>query len=311
MSTGEPFTAFDHVTEREVGPWHDCTFAAMLEVCRDGFPDGRDIPPTVAEKEALRAAAGLPDDHGGATVRQAITGAENRYDLAGGYRVTTDWAVLRIALSDVESRCLVQGSMGSVPVWLRRHDPNFSGAHAVAARGRTWCDPLAPKGAYSGEWVSLATWEAYFRGLAGAQALIAKAGGLTRSDMAMYERRPVTGRFTIPAGRSVKGYRPVATGWEVAKTWAAQPTPSSAPFDGHYVRMAGATVPASLLLATAGFFDGLYVSTAEVTEAFDPDATPYSQADVDAAYERGKAEGDVKHSVTLQIDGAAVSTTEV
>lgn len=42
-----------------------------------------------------------------------------------------------------------------------------------------------------------------------------------------------------------------------------------------------------------------------------PDTSPYTQADVDAAYEQGKADGDVKHTVTLQIDGTAVSTTEV
>ena len=41
------------------------------------------------------------------------------------------------------------------------------------------------------------------------------------------------------------------------------------------------------------------------------DVTPYSKADVDAAYAKGKAEGDVRHLVTLQVDGAEISRTEV
>ena len=41
------------------------------------------------------------------------------------------------------------------------------------------------------------------------------------------------------------------------------------------------------------------------------DVTPYSKADVDAAYAKGKAEGDVRHTVTLQVDGAEISRTEV
>lgn len=308
MSTADGFV---HVTEREPGPWRDCTFAALLEVVRDGFPDGLDIPPTIAEKEALRAAAGLPDDHAGATIGQAITAAERRYGLAGGYVVATSWASIRTALTDPRSRCVVQGSMDSVPAALRRWDPTFSGAHAISSRGTTWCDPLAPAGTYAGEVVSLAVWEGFVRGLPGAQALITKVGGLTRSDMSIYERRPVSGRFTIPAMKAVKGYRPVGSAWEVVKTWPAQTSSSGALFDGHYVRISGTTTPSTLLRATSGFFDGLFVATADVVETFAPDATPYSQADLDAAYARGKAEGDTKHMVTLQVDGAEVSRTEV
>lgn len=311
MSTGDSFTAADHVTEREPGPWRDCTFASFLEVMRDGLPDGRDIPATMVEKEALRAAAGLPDDHTGATIAQGIAACRERYGLAGGYVTTTEWAKVRAALNDREARLVVQGSMGSVTPWLRRWQPTFSGAHAVAARGLVWCDPLAPKGTYAGELVEIGTWESYFRGLPGAQAFITTAGGLTRSDMPIYERRPLTGRFTIPAKKAVNGYRPVGSDWQVVKTWPPRPTPSSGPFDGLYVRIAGTTTPSALVYVTEGYFAGLYVPTSAVDEVYDPDPTPYSQADLDAAYQRGRAEGDVKHRVTLQVDGSDVSTTEV
>ncbi|MDK0569325.1 hypothetical protein P6O78_15480, partial [Clostridium perfringens] len=94
-------------------------------------------------------------DHGGATMAQVLTGAERRYGVAGGYRITADWPTLRSALYAADSRCMVQGSMGSVTTWLRRWDPNFHGAHAVSARGTVWCDPLAPVGSYAGEAVTM------------------------------------------------------------------------------------------------------------------------------------------------------------
>jgi len=310
MSTGDAFTTADHVTEREPGPWRDCTFASMLEVCRDGFPDGRDIPATVAEKEALRAAAGLPDDHAGGTIAQAVDAAERRYGLAGGFRVTSDWAVVRTALYDASSRCVVQGSMGSVPAHLRRWD-NFFGAHAVAARGTVWCDPLAPTGSYVGELVPMGTWESYFRGLPGGQAFITTVGGLTRmagGDFVIYE----------PQVESRKRGK-VRAGTPFFNDWALHDKRGA--FSGAAtVQVIGyrSTAYAVEVSTAQGWADGVqrntcvYVAQAMVTLQPDvPDPTPYTQADLDAAYARGKAEADVKHAVTLSIDGAPVSTTEV
>lgn len=189
MSTAGEFEPADHVTEREAGPWRDCTFASMLETLRLGFVDGEEIPPTIAEKEAYRAAANLPDDHPGANIPTAVDAAEERYRLDGGYEITADWGLVRAALATPGRVLVVTGSMGSVPAWLRRWSPSFTGAHAVAARGggvlgATWCDPLAPKGNYVGEYVAMTTWQAFFTGLPGAQAFITSVGKLTRYGMA-------------------------------------------------------------------------------------------------------------------------------
>ena len=311
MSTTDgAFTVADHVTQREPGPWRDCTFASMLEVCRDGFTDGRSIPATEAEKEALRAAAGLPDDHSGATIAHGILGAERRYGLGGGYVVSSSWAVVRDALNRADARCIVQGSMGSATTWLRRWQPTFSGPHAVAARGLTWCDPLAPQGAYVGEMVPMGAWESYFRGLPGAQAFITTVGGLTRmaGDYAFFEPL-VESRRT----GKVKG------GTVFYNDWALTDRRGSFSRDAT-IQLFGYRSDAYAIQVNTGqgWADGklrptnVFVRKSSVTGIVDvADQTPYSQADVDAAYARGQAEGDTKHTVTLQIDGAEQFRTEV
>lgn len=95
----------------------------------------------------------------------------------------------------------------------------------------------------------------------------------TGEAMSIYTRRAATGRFSIAVNAVVHGYRPVASGWEVAKTWEKNPA-SSAPFMAHLTRTAGTTAPSSLLECAAGFFAGLYVSTADVVETFDPAPVP-------------------------------------
>lgn len=295
------FTAADHVTEREVGPWRDCTFASFLEVMRDGLPDGRDVPATVAEKEALRAAAGLPDDHMGATIAQGIAACERRYGLSGGYVVTTDWLRVREALGRADARLVVQGSMGSVTPWLRRWDVNFSGAHAVAARGLVWCDPLAPAGTYAGELVPIGTWESYFRGLPGAQAFITSTGGLTRmaGDFVVYEPHVDSRRSGQPAGST-----PFFNDWAMTQQRGKfTATPNRVQVLGYRGDAYAVEVNTA-----QGWPDRVqrptlvFVAKAKVSDLRDDaDPTPYTQADLDAAYARGKAAGDVKKTVTVTI----------
>ena len=195
-------TAADHVTEREPGPWRDCLFAAILEWLRAGLND-RTIPATVAQKEALRAAVGLPDDHPGATLEQGIWAAERLFGPLGGWRIIRDWPSLRDHLTTATGVAVVTGRMGALSSHWRRWDPGFAGGHATtlyghAATSPTWCDPLAPKGTYHGEPMPLATLKAYFDGLPG--ALLADVGGLRRLVMAiLFELE----RWSIPAGTPI------------------------------------------------------------------------------------------------------------
>ena len=293
------FTPADHVTEREVGPWRDCTFASMLEVLRFGFPDGEAIPPTVAEKEAYRAAAGLPDDHLGANLPTAIAAAELRYDLAGGYVLTSDWMVVRAAMLHGDL-LVVTGSMAHVPSHLRRYDPSFDGAHAVAARGFVWCDPLAPKGLYGGELVGSATWQAFFTGLAGAQAFITRAGGLTKKmsgDFVIYNDLVASRKSGQPQAST-----PFFNDWQMTdRRGAFGLAPGRVEILGYRGQAYAVQVKTK-----QGWSDGIervtlvFVDRDQITKVVDapipippPDGTPYSQADLDrAAADAAQRESD-------------------
>ena len=98
-------------------------------------------------------------------------------------------------------------------------------------------------------------------------------GGHGRSEgdtMSIYTRKDQPGRFTIPAGKSVRGWKPAGDGWAVAKTWIANSSPSSGPYDYHLARISGTASPSSLLHVPDGFFAGLFISTADVEETATP-----------------------------------------
>jgi hypothetical protein len=84
----------------------------------------------------------------------------------------------------------------------------------------------------------------------------------------IYVQHDRPGTLTIPAGVAVTGYRPIATGWQAVQTWEPKPVASTARFDAVLSRLSGTTRPKSLLRVTSGYFEGLYVSSAEVLETF-------------------------------------------
>ena len=109
----------------------------------------------------------------------------------------------------------------------------------------------------------------------GSLADLVKLAGIPSSApetlMPMYLVHPRSGTLTLKAGTTVHGYAPRTdgTGWELARTWGPKPTDATARFDTNLERLSGATTPTALLHVVGGYFDGLYVSTAEVSEAFD------------------------------------------
>lgn len=135
-----------HITEREPGPWRDCSFAAVLEAIVNTWGDKPGKPPaTIAEKERLRAAAGLPDNHSGATLPMVAYATEKLY----GFSLPDATDVPDLALLPVGTYLVVQGSMGSLPAYWRRWSPSFAGDHSAVYylddHGEWWwCDPDAP-----------------------------------------------------------------------------------------------------------------------------------------------------------------------
>ncbi|MCU0250210.1 MAG: hypothetical protein MUE61_08385 [Vicinamibacterales bacterium] len=284
------FTAADHVTQREEGPWRDCTFASMLEVIRLGLPNGRAIPATEAEKERFRAAAGFPDDHTGATIEDTLPAAERLYALEPEhYLLTRDWTVLAAALEDPTKVCVVTGWMGSVPASERI--TSFTGAHAVAKHGvRVRCDPLGPKdGRYVGNTWALSTWRAFTSGLPGWQALVMEEKG-AGMPLAMSGVKVTSNKLAVALRNTDLLDKP--SGTKVISIRAGVKLPYLGSDSGHRMVIArtGAPYPDAVPRDT-----GLFAVNADI-RIEDVPAPPL---------------GDVKQKVTLAINDKVEFTKEV
>lgn len=273
-----------HVSERQSGKWEDCVWMSAVEWLRQVYR--RSIPATHAEGDALRLASG-------------DLGFSNFWNLEAGVQVRYGWSLPDPVPAAGLWAALKPGSaaivVGSLPAWpsgshWRRWDPGSTADHATfayrfdATDAVWWCDPLAPTGiGYQGEVMPKAEL-LRFVGLKSWGQLVAP---ILEGVMAIYQRRETPGTFTIRAGVEVHGYRPNASGWEVAKTRPKAVVVSlPASFDATLGRLSGTTTPSSLLAISTGYFAGLYVDTAEVDETVNPaplDATPFSQYDLDAA----------------------------
>lgn len=157
-----------HVSEREVAHtwpdgqkddshWEDCLWTSLVEFLNDTYIDQ---PDTLARAEALRDASGEPPSGGSNFDNVAAAFAKL------GTKITVTplafigfWNALKPGTGAVAT-----GNMGNFPAGhtLRRWDPPFAAGHAVyVARVDSqdrvwWCDPLAPKGTYNGQWVTKA-----------------------------------------------------------------------------------------------------------------------------------------------------------
>jgi hypothetical protein len=235
--------------------------------------------PTIARPTVLRfrAAAHKPDRPGptGGNLDDVIRGASQLWPhLRIARQDSTDWAAFAGKLHDGWSASLAVLS-SALPVRLQH---NFRGPHQVgvvyAAGEYRLMNPLAHNGA-APAWIEETELRTAARAVAQGHILAAlfepAKGGTVALPIYLLRERP--GTLTVKPNAKVTGWRPKAdgSGWEAAKIWNGQPFASPARFDAVLARLSGRTVPASLLRVVSGFFDGLYVSSAEVDEAFDPD----------------------------------------
>lgn len=130
-----------------------------------------------------------------------------------------------------------------------------------------------------------------YKACPGAKIPWAQLGGhgpATGGDMpALYFQRSGPGRFTVPAGVNVRGWRPTSSGWVVDRTWTARDQPSTAHYAAHLATGADSP-PTSVLLADSGFFAGSYVSTADVIDET-PDTAPQGDCAEAIAADRATA----------------------
>ena len=90
--------------------------------------------------------------------------------------------------------------------------------------------------------------------------------------LAIYTRTVQSGRFTIKAGTTVKGYSLAGESPVVAKTLTPT-SDTSGPFVASLARSTDVS-PSSLLEVATGYFAGLYVPTSQVEETLDPPPPP-------------------------------------
>jgi hypothetical protein len=170
---------YDHVHVSEVpdSPVVECTFASGLEVARAALAGtDRQPPATWREREALRIAAGVPDNRG-ASIADLRRGLAARYGL-----VLPETGLPNLLTLPEGTFVAVQGNYHDLPAHYQRWDPGFAGhdpaAHCVtvymAGGVLHWCDPLAPWGSYDGEPIDSITVGRYFSGLPGAACTSAR-----------------------------------------------------------------------------------------------------------------------------------------
>jgi hypothetical protein len=262
MSVGDLQPVENQVNAPGAGDIDDCFAVALRRAMRQsGLP--------AASIAAIREAAGVPDEPGptGATPSQVYAAARA---LAGPAR---PWLVRGfehvVACLGAGKTAVIFYRAGRLPAAYRYG--GFTGLHSggldLDGSQLYISDPLAPDGSPPKRIYASALRPAMEAFPNGAAAVV-----LTEVPMSMYRTIPTPGSFTIKAGTSVRGYLPEGCAWRVVQTWEPRPADSGGPFDYRLSRMSGTATPSSLLHVTGGFFEGLYISTAEVVEAYDPPA---------------------------------------
>jgi len=190
-----------HVSEVPDSPVVECTIASGLMVARAALYGSPKQPPaTAAEREALRAACGVPDNSGARIEPDLLRGMRIRYGL---FQIATGLPIFTTAPDG--TYWAVQGDYHSLPAHYQRWDRQFAShagaGHCVCVRKEAgallWDDPLAPWGAYSGEPVTPAVVAAYFRALPGARVTAGRVPAVVS-----------THSLVIRAGAQVKSWAP-------------------------------------------------------------------------------------------------------
>lgn len=281
-----------HISEREVAhtwpdgqhddaAWEDCTWCAAVMLARAAHDPS--IPATHAEAEALRAASG-----------EGPLGGSNTYDVLRGYARRYGWVPINVghSASDVVNSllparvALVSGSMGAFPDGhrLRRFDPKFGGAHAIFAARMDdsdrvwWDDPLAPTGAYRGEWVTMGELSSFVMALGGGRSLIARQ--YEETSVAI---KPITSEVPATMDVVAGSVMYLLDGVTKCGSTATSLVGRFSPYEAKPLRSMYATIGGTRRV----------VLVQPVTGSVKPvqDRTPFSQDDIDAAKASARLEG--------------------
>lgn len=291
------------VSEREPdGTYEDCTWATgvMLWNARLGF---NGAPNTRAEYEALRVAGGdgpAENSGDGSNYDQLALGMSRRYGWRPPVVTTTFDAAWGLFKPGVAMGW--QGSMGGVNDYLRRWDVNFGAngrlaPHSVLAIRDAaedacwWMNPLAPR-SFPGERISKAMLQRYFEALPRAAITYTPVGvfelpdtGTDEVDMAINSVPGLTSPYTVTL--------PEGTDLFNRSDLTERRTEMSATVAVPYLGIASDKAIA-VYVTTGGKPTILYAKRGIAAPAPVPQVDP-----------------DIKHTVTLAVDGQTKATVTV
>jgi hypothetical protein len=286
MTFPDPSYPHVHVSENETGLDEDCLWCSAVEALRWG---GLDIPATLREAEAMRAASGEPPE-GPSNIVNLQNGAKARYNIDLTRHVTGSTGVLRVTPKGTAA--VITGRLSNFPLGhtLRRHLPLYTGGHAVAIyrvddRDRFWwCDPLGPATGYDGQWVSESQVATFMRGFGDFTTVTRGEYALPESDT---EADVIRANYQTPAG--------VATAVRPGNRYdleTRKPTPFATGFKRNVVTVAtlaeelSASLPVgeTMLVTTWGAPDRLELIRASDTDWPAGRTDAFTQRDMDLEY---------------------------
>jgi len=287
-----------------VGDWDECWIAATYTAVRYSYP--KTPLPSVT---AFRAAANNPDRPGptGGTLTDIMEG------------VTTYWPELGVREFrrnswDNFTAYLKAGWVASVGVLSSRLPSalryGFEGYHQIAVQylnGDYWlCNPLASTGTLPQK-VSEGALKAAVLSFTGSSSVAAVLFP-NLEVLVIYTRENKVGRFVIPAQGSPVGYALKSGGFRAMKQWAPRTETSSGPF-AHVLTRVGPDPDYTfnvMLYIPTGFFAGLYIKAAAVTETYAP---VVSDAELTAKVATLTAELAAKEAITTAAKAALARVT--
>lgn len=201
-----------HVSEREQahtwpdgqkddGAWEDCVWCSLVEWLNDTL--NVHVPDTLAYAEKLRDSAHMTP-LGGTSFTNVVTALRAMGMAPADIHVVKGGKASLAALKPGMAAVVIGSTKGlKSGNSLRRWSPAFVGGHSVyLARlmdGRLWwCDPLAPAGAYNGQWTQSSFVQSFIDALPGGGMLL---GTITTTP-------PVTNPPKEPAMPDLTAYLP-------------------------------------------------------------------------------------------------------
>lgn len=285
----------------QAGDIDDCWLVSPLTALYNICPHLR-----LPNAKVFRAAAGVPDRSwasDGGTGRNIVTGLKTMYPRLQFEGIIFSWTSFKAKMTPGKVASIAVLS-SKLPARLRY---GFNGGHRICveqiAPGK-WIvlNPLAKSGTapQSIGQATLREATSAFTGAGRVGAIIFTPSQVKEYfKLNVFMKVPGGGSFTLPTGKVIRLWQWGNGGWRVRTKIGPFSTAQKGTFDYRLSRTAGLAAPSSVIHVNAGTGVGYYISTVDAIETLDPVPVTYTQAQLDAAIAKSKAE--VKEAVATAL----------